>query len=137
MNPRHIYVRSEDVVKGSLWMRFPVIYIEKIKDIPADYPGPMGVPITFIDKFNPEQFELLGRRGHLKLPNGRECYQRIFVRNLRPDLPKVIDLAEWFSMMGMPLDIKAMKDAGAGEEIRPEYRALQRIEVPEEINGQL
>ena len=30
------------------------------KDIPADYYGVMGVPITFLDKFNPEQFEILG-----------------------------------------------------------------------------
>lgn len=29
-------------------------------DIPCDYPGIMGVPITFLDKHNPEQFELIG-----------------------------------------------------------------------------
>ncbi|MDE5832314.1 MAG: adenine-specific methyltransferase EcoRI family protein [Desulfovibrio sp.] len=29
-------------------------------DIPRDYPGVMGVPITFLDKYNPEQFEIVG-----------------------------------------------------------------------------
>jgi len=29
-------------------------------DIPVDYDGAMGVPITFLDKYNPEQFEILG-----------------------------------------------------------------------------
>ena len=28
--------------------------------IPSDYPGVMGVPITFLDKYNPEQFEIIG-----------------------------------------------------------------------------
>ena len=28
--------------------------------IPSDYPGVMGVPITFLDKYSPEQFEILG-----------------------------------------------------------------------------
>ena len=31
-----------------------------MKDIPKDYGGVMGVPITFLDKFNPEQFEIIG-----------------------------------------------------------------------------
>ncbi len=33
--------------------------------IPSDYEGVMGVPITFLDKYNPEQFEILGRTGDL------------------------------------------------------------------------
>ena len=39
---------------------FDAINIDKTKDIPADYKGAMGVPITFLDKFNPEQFEIIG-----------------------------------------------------------------------------
>ena len=39
---------------------YNAINIDKVKDIPIDYPGAMGVPITFLDKYNPEQFELLG-----------------------------------------------------------------------------
>lgn len=37
---------------------YDAINISKTKDIPYDYPGSMGVPITFLDKFNPEQFEI-------------------------------------------------------------------------------
>ena len=39
---------------------YNAINIDKTSDIPYDYDGYMGVPITFLDKFNPEQFELLG-----------------------------------------------------------------------------
>lgn len=39
---------------------FDAININKTKDIPVDYNGAMGVPITFLDKYNPEQFEIIG-----------------------------------------------------------------------------
>jgi len=34
--------------------------VDMTADIPMDYPGVMGVPITFMDKYNPEQFEIIG-----------------------------------------------------------------------------
>lgn len=45
---------------------YDAINVDATKDIPYDYPGVMGVPITFLDKYNPEQFEILG------LTTGRE-----------------------------------------------------------------
>ena len=39
---------------------FNAININRLKDIPLDYDGIMGVPITFLDYYNPEDFELLG-----------------------------------------------------------------------------
>jgi hypothetical protein len=39
---------------------YDAINVDKTKDIPMDYTGIMGVPITFMDKYNPEQFEILG-----------------------------------------------------------------------------
>ena len=39
---------------------FDAINVNKTKDIPKDYDGYMGVPITFMDKYNPEQFEIVG-----------------------------------------------------------------------------
>lgn len=39
---------------------YDAINIDKTKDIPFDYKGLMGVPITFLDKYNPEQFEIIG-----------------------------------------------------------------------------
>jgi len=39
---------------------FDAINVDKTKDIPMDYDGMMGVPITFMDKYNPEQFEIIG-----------------------------------------------------------------------------
>ena len=42
------------------YYNFDAINIDTYKDIPYDYDGLMGVPITFLDKYNPEQFEIIG-----------------------------------------------------------------------------
>lgn len=39
---------------------YDAIEVSKVADIPVDYPGAMGVPITFLDKHNASQFEILG-----------------------------------------------------------------------------
>jgi hypothetical protein len=39
---------------------YDAINIDKTEDIPCDYYGMMGVPTTFLDKYNPEQFEIIG-----------------------------------------------------------------------------
>jgi len=40
---------------------YNAINIDKVKDIPCDYEGEMGVPITFLHKYNPNQFEIVGQ----------------------------------------------------------------------------
>lgn len=42
------------------YFNFDAIEVGKVKDIPIDYEGAMGVPITFLDKYNPDQFEIIG-----------------------------------------------------------------------------
>jgi hypothetical protein len=42
---------------------YDAIDVGKTKDIPEDYDGVMGVPITFLDKYNPDQFKILGLSG--------------------------------------------------------------------------
>lgn len=39
---------------------YDAIEVSKVNDIPVDYDGVMGVPITFLDKYNPAQFEIVG-----------------------------------------------------------------------------
>ena len=39
---------------------YDAIEVSTYKEIPSDYPGIMAVPITFLDKYNPEQFEIVG-----------------------------------------------------------------------------
>lgn len=77
---------------------YDAININKIADIPADYDGIMGVPITLFHKHNPEQFEIIGLlAGNIKglagIPsksgkdgpyiNGKLKFGRILVRNKR------------------------------------------------------
>lgn len=42
-----------------MYDNYAAINVDKVKDIPEDYMGAMGVPITFLDKYCPEQFEIL------------------------------------------------------------------------------
>ena len=39
---------------------YDAIEVSKVCDIPVDFEGVMGVPITFLDKYNPAQFQILG-----------------------------------------------------------------------------
>lgn len=52
---------------------YNAINIDKVIEIPCDYEGIMGVPITFMDKFNPEQFELYGRTGNIEWAESDAC----------------------------------------------------------------
>ncbi|MFM9872009.1 MAG: adenine-specific methyltransferase EcoRI family protein [Fimbriimonadaceae bacterium] len=47
---------------------YDAIEVGKVADIPVDYDGVMGVPITFLDKYNPDQFEILGSNLTLGIP---------------------------------------------------------------------
>ena len=48
------------------YVNYDAIEVSKVSDIPQDYYGIMGVPITFMNSYNPDQFEILGRRGDLE-----------------------------------------------------------------------
>ena len=61
-----ILVRHYDVANYPKYDNYDAIEVGKLADIPCDYTGVMGVPITFMDKYCPEQFVILGRRGDLE-----------------------------------------------------------------------
>lgn len=44
----------------SVYENFNAINVDKTKDIPFDYDGLIGVPLTFMDKYNPDQFDIIG-----------------------------------------------------------------------------
>ena len=64
---------------------YDAINVDKTQDIPMDYDGVMGVPITFLHKYNPEQFELIKfRKGNDEKDlsiNGKCPYFRILIKN--------------------------------------------------------
>lgn len=68
---------------------YEAININVTADIPCDYDGVMGVPITFLDKYNPDQFEIIGAMTSTKIDdynfgypyvNGKKIYARILIR---------------------------------------------------------
>ena len=83
---------------------YDAIEVSKTSDIPCDYAGVMGVPITFLDKYSPDQFEIIGISGDLANPllidgkrktgrfyiNGRRLYDRIAIRNKHPEQSKEV-----------------------------------------------
>lgn len=86
---------------------YDAIEVSKIVDIPYDYNGIMGVPITFLGKYNPDQFEIIGatesegkgfsnglwdEKSGIAQPlvQGARKYKRIFIRNKHPELSKEV-----------------------------------------------
>lgn len=72
---------------------YDAINVNRTADIPCDYDKIMGVPITFLDKYNPNQFEIVGldryvqdnpHFGHRFTINKKETYARILIRNRNP-----------------------------------------------------
>lgn len=60
------------------------INVDKLKDIPKDYYGVMGVPVGFVDKHNPNQFEIVGVINSPVL-KGKNIYRRILIRRKEND----------------------------------------------------
>lgn len=71
---------------------YDAINVDKTKDIPIDYKGLMGVPISFLDKYNLDQFEIIGHIGSVGADgvysfanaiyiNGKKLFKRILIKN--------------------------------------------------------
>ena len=62
---------------------YDAVEVSKVVDIPRDYGLPMGVPLTFLDKYNPDQFKLIG----IATPrlNDVLMYKRLIVVNRKPE----------------------------------------------------
>ena len=70
---------------------YDAIEVSRVDEIPMDYDGVMGVPITFLYKYNPTQFEIIGldryvednpHYGHRFTIKGEETYARILIRKI-------------------------------------------------------
>lgn len=92
--------RNEEII---LWKKYEeseypkydnydAINVDKVKHIPKDYFGVIGVPISFMDKFNPNQFEIIGIMATTKITdnnfgypylNGKKKYARILIKRKR------------------------------------------------------
>ena len=64
------------------------INVDRGADIPADFAGTMGVPVSFLEKLNPRQFEIVGfkRTPTIAAPDGsrRNVFNRLLIRNRAP-----------------------------------------------------
>ena len=77
------------------YSNYDAIEVSKVENIPMDYYGEMGVPITFLNKYCPDQFEIIGHEhdidgygkdiGQFEV-NGKGVYKRILIRRLKNDV---------------------------------------------------
>lgn len=91
-NKRHeeiVLYRTYNPEEYPKYDQYDAIEVPKVSEIPLDYDGIMGVPITFLSKFNPEQFELIGidryvednpKYGHRFTIKGSEKFARVLIR---------------------------------------------------------
>ena len=94
-NIRHSYIPTLNLSKNlntAQWQyydNYDGINVNKVSEIPSDYFGKIGVPITYLDKHNSNMFEILGldvqqednpRPNHRLTINGQETYARIIIR---------------------------------------------------------
>lgn len=83
-----ILYRTYNTTDYPKYDNYDAINVNKVSEIPVDYSGIMGVPITFMDKYNTEQFRVIGLdkqftsdggRGKL---NGKSKYARILIKKM-------------------------------------------------------
>ncbi len=77
----------------SKYDNFNAINVDKVSNIPKDYDGAIGVPITFLDKYNPKQFKILGilhnmkgndgKRARREINSGQKIYCRVIIKKLK------------------------------------------------------
>ena len=87
---RNVLYKKYNEVDYPKYDNYDAINIDKVADIPVDYFGYMGVPITYLSNHNPEQFEIKGIDRVLVqeitgkvsrfLINGKEIYARIVIK---------------------------------------------------------
>ena len=102
-------IREYDELENPHYANYDAINVKETSDIPKGYYGVMGVPITFIDKYNPEQFEILECcEPAIEIDTYRKCsyfkeyksrqitykgklcqktYHRFLIRNKKPQKP--------------------------------------------------
>ena len=104
-NKRHeiletLYSYAKYPEKYLKYDNYDAINVEKTKEIPMDYDGVMGVPITFLDKYNPEQFELLG------IMNTGEINEGIRYKNTPHGRPIINGVEKYLRILIKRKDIK-------------------------------
>lgn len=70
-------VVNYDSEKYPKYDNYDAIEVSKTLDIPVDYDGIMGVPISFLNKYCPEQFEIVDKLD--PIINGKHTYKRILI----------------------------------------------------------
>ncbi len=96
MYSKHKDIRGKGYAKYDNYDAIEVPYTDAI---PADYDGAMGVPITFLDKYCPEQFEILGQT---QGDSGKELGLRPYPRELKELNPSLRDGQLYYLENGIP-----------------------------------
>ena len=92
-NIRNSCMALQSIYQPDLYPKYDntdIIEVSRTKKIPMDYAGVMGVPITFLHKYNPNQFEIIGLVNSSRwigdipcftIINGKNIYHRFLIKN--------------------------------------------------------
>ncbi len=83
--------KKYSVKEYPIYDNYDAIEVSKFSEIPMNYNGVMGVPVTFLDRYNPEQFEIVGSNrgidqdlngvyGRGSFLNKKETFKRLFIK---------------------------------------------------------
>ena len=92
-------VRHYTAEEYPTYENYKAIEVSKTSDIPLDYSGTMGVPITFLDKYNPDQFEIIGQT---QGDSGKELGLAPYPRELKKLNPSLRDGQLYYMKNGYP-----------------------------------
>ena len=90
-NERLLLHKTYNPIDYPEYDNYLAISVDRVNDIPVDYKGIIGVPITFISKYNPSQFEIIGSDNdiksgllpHLIKPHWKNKIDRAYIHSLR------------------------------------------------------
>lgn len=108
---KFIGLSMQDLINNGIefpkYDNYDAIEISRTKNIPMDYEGVMGVPVSYLDKHNPDQFEIMDARDFTNIEklrkketylikdkdgtiNGKACYARILIRHRKDENGKLV-----------------------------------------------
>ena len=88
-NEELVLTKKYDPVNYPKFDTYDAINVNRVENIPSDYFGIMGVPISFLGKHNPDQFEIIGEANHgsdneydlfKPILNKKELFPRILIK---------------------------------------------------------
>lgn len=128
---------------------YDAINVDRVIDIPVCYDGAMGVPITFMHKHNPDQFDVLGLSRYIDCDsrvkkdftvNGETVYMRVVIKHkktMKVELKEVLNTSKIAEISGISEDMLLESIVRGDLDILHNYEKVNFIDVIKRISNKL